>query len=156
MALQNKNLTASELINQMRKAGFVVTLNGNKVNVKESRRIDAELAALITHHKYDLISLLKLDLAAYREHNAITLLHSGVDVKRGIYVDHDAMPANVLVTIAIKDKEVDERAIPKSKWNSYKVFALADMNGDKYSEGAFGDATNLKLLESEIKYETNP
>lgn len=59
MTSQDENLTASELLNQMRKAGFVVTLNGNKVNVKESRWIDDELADLITRHKTDLIKILE-------------------------------------------------------------------------------------------------
>lgn len=59
MTSQDENLTASELLNQMRKAGFVVTLNCNKVNVKESRWIDDELADLITRHKTDLIKILE-------------------------------------------------------------------------------------------------
>lgn len=52
-------MTATELLQCMRNADFIVTLNNNTLEVKQARWIDDELADLIRLHKSDLIKILE-------------------------------------------------------------------------------------------------
>lgn len=51
--------SAIELLDTMREAGFTISVNGNDLEIKQSRWIDDELANLITKHKIELIKLLE-------------------------------------------------------------------------------------------------
>ena len=50
---------ANDLLKAMRESGFTVKLNGDYLEVQQSRWIDDELNALIRMYKVDLINLLK-------------------------------------------------------------------------------------------------
>lgn len=50
---------ANDLLKAMRESGFTVKLNGDYLEVQQSRWIDDELDALIRMYKVDLINLLK-------------------------------------------------------------------------------------------------
>ena len=52
-------MTATELLQQMREAGFILTLNNNTLEVRQARWIDDELAVLIRLHKGGLIKILE-------------------------------------------------------------------------------------------------
>jgi len=51
--------TANELLVAMHDCGFTLNLDGDMLEVKQSRWIDDELATLIKTHKTSLINILK-------------------------------------------------------------------------------------------------
>lgn len=52
-------MITSELLQQMREANFIVTLNSHTLEVRQARWIDDELADLIRIHKLELINILE-------------------------------------------------------------------------------------------------
>lgn len=56
-------MTAKELLEKMREAGFSVEIVGSKLQVKQARWIDDELADLIRTHKAKLMTLIQNESA---------------------------------------------------------------------------------------------
>jgi hypothetical protein len=64
-----------------------------------------------------------------RRQNVLAMLESAPDTLRAVYPDTDSNPVNVILAIAIRHLATFEMAIPKAKYDAWRLIELIERMG---------------------------
>ena len=118
---------AFDLIRELRGAGVIVRADGGALDVSPAERLTDENIEALKRHKREILTLLKNEKSRQK---AIALMNSSPDTPRGIYVDDQIDPDNVVLFVAVKScMETCELTIPRAKYDPFKLLELIERLG---------------------------
>ena len=118
---------AFDLIRELRGAGVIVRVDGEELDVSPAERLTDESIKALKRHKREILALLKNEESRQK---AIGLMNASPDTPRGIYVDDQIDPENIVLFVAVRlCMETCELLIPRAKYDPFALLALVERLG---------------------------
>ena len=127
---------APDLLNMLQGMGLQLSVQGSQIHVRPRDAITDEARRLIREYKAELLDALQRAQGApgqqggvwvdERKRRALAFLEANPQVKRACFADVQSDPANVILTVAVRDpRAAVEVLIDRAKFDAMRLLELS-------------------------------
>ena len=110
-----------ELIEALKAEGVTIRADGDFLELSPAKKITKELIERLKKHKPAILEELKRE---ERRAKVLAILEANPDTQRAFVTDTEAVPDNVILTMAIRNQYTFEMTIPKDRYDGFLVLEI--------------------------------